>query len=507
MIDYLFSSLLPGKGANLAETGLASIMTNIAVVVGITILKPAIEHFHLAIGGRTPTSLDNHQFFKTVPNPRHDLLSPALDGLSTLHLKVKPTISTAVNVVKAVPTPVQFFHEQSSIAPILVIIACMILALVGTVLTFQHYRQGASWSSPSAASSDNGDSSLEPYSRDSTPPDDDPSDDESSGSDGHPPPVPVFDLFYDFPVLHLDKAVDTRDEQVRDEDGAPPPPPPSFPTAVEDGDASNSKPYISKWLSLTLVLSIISFIIKRFVIKRFFKGYGKTQNEVSIPTASETESQRRRVDVVALFPSATPKSVININPTCPNLLPLVEIETKPESLSISTLVVPTVSFYRSREFLIAVVSLLFTACLFGLPCIAQYFLDYHLRRTTNFFLAPMAVQRRSLDEIVCGPFFSVQTCIDQFSFRPSLLLVQILVPAAMKNPTLLLVMMLPVAMKRTLLLAVTKKLSTMLLVTVKRTVHMLVPAAKKLTTLLVTMILLVPMKRTLLLAVLKKPTT
>jgi hypothetical protein len=397
MIDYLFSSL-PGKGVDLAETGLSGVMANIAFVVGAVILRPAIEHFYPAIGGRTSTCLDNRQFFKAVLDPRRDLLSPALDGLSTLHLKVKPTkvtIATVVTVLKAVPTPVQILQEKSSFSPILGIIACMILALVGTVLTFQHYRQGASWSSPSAGSSDISDSSLEPYGDDPAPPSDDsPSDDESSGSGGHSPPVPVFDLFYDSPVLHLDKAVDTGDEQVRDKDGAPPPPPPSFPTPVEDGDAFKS---ISKWLSLTLVLLIISF-----VIKRFFKGYGKTQKEVSTPTVSADNEISS--DCVTLFPSATPNPVIDINPTCPALLPLVETETKPESLSILTLVTPTIS-QLSRIFMIVVVSLLFMSCLFGLPfqAIAQYFLDFHLERTTNFFL-PMVTRRRLPDGTVCELF-------------------------------------------------------------------------------------------------------
>jgi hypothetical protein len=399
MIDYLFSSLPLGKGVDLAEAGLSSIMTNIALVVGTVILRPAIErYFYPAIGGRTPTCLDNRQLFKAALDPRRDLLSPTLDGLSTLHLKVKPTkatIATAVTVIKAVPTPVQIFQEQSSFSPILGIIACMILALVGTVLTFQHYRQGAAWSSSSAASSDNSNSSLEPYSDNSAPPSDDSSDDESSGSGGHSPPVPVFDLFYDSPILHLDKAVDTGDEQVRDKDGAPPPPPPSFPTPVEDGDAFKS---ISKWLSLTLVLLIISF-----VVKRFFKGYGKTQNEVSTPTVSADNEISG--DFVTLFPSATPNPVINVNPTCPNLLPLVETETKTKSLSISTLVTSTVS-QPSRKFMIVVFSLLFMSCFFGLPFIVQYLLNYHLERTANFFI-PMATRRRLSDGTVCELFFSV----------------------------------------------------------------------------------------------------
>ena len=414
MMDYLFSSLLPGKGVNLAGTGLSSIMANTALVVGVNILRPVIEqHFYPAIGRHTATSLDNRQYFKAVLSPRHDLLSPALDGLNTIHLKVKPTkaiIATAVTVVKVVPTPVQIFQKESLFSPIFGIIACMILALVGTILAFQHYRQGASWSSSSAAGSAS-DSSLEPYSRDLTPPNDD-SSDELSGSGGYSPPVPIFDLFNDFPILRLDKAVDTGDQKVRDEDGAPPPPPPSFPTPVEDGDAFNSKPFISKWLSLTLVLSIILF-----VTKRFFKGYGKNQNEASAPTVSERITVNEiSGGVVSLFPSATP--VINIHPTCPNLLPLVEVEPKPQSLSISTLVMSAVS-QRSKKLMVIVFSFLFMSFLFGLPFIAQYFLDYYLQRTTNTFL-PMATRRGSLEETVCGFYFFflfrlvlINSCLDR----------------------------------------------------------------------------------------------
>ena len=401
MIDFLFSSLPPGKGDDIPDTGLSTIVANIALVVGAIILGPAIERrIHSAIWGRTPTRLDNRQFFKSVLG-RRDLLSPASEGLSTLRLvkPTKPIFATTVTVVKVVPTPVQIFQEQSSLLPILCIIACMILALAGTVLSYQQYRQGASWSSPSAASSDNSDSSLEPFSREATPPNDDSSDEESS-SGGHPPPVPVFDLFYDFPTLHLDKAVDTGDEQVRDEGSPPPPPPPSFPTPVEDVDPSPRKPFL--WLSLTLVLSIISL-----VIKRFFKRHGRTQNEASTPVP--TVSERITVNeisgnVVTQFPSATPNPVINTGPICPNLLPLVEIETNPESLSVSTLVTSTVS-QRSRKFMVTVFSLLFMSFLFGLSSIAQYFLDYHLQRITNIFLPTETRRRSPLDEIVCFFFF------------------------------------------------------------------------------------------------------
>ena len=402
MIDYLFSSQLPGKGVDPAETGLSSIFANIAIVVGVTILKPAIERqLHLAIGGHSPPSIDNRQFFKAALDPCHDLLSPALDGLSTLQLKVKPTtatITTAVTVVKSVPAPVQIFQEQSSIAPMLGIFACMILALVGTVLAFQHYRQGASWSSPSSSSSDNNGSSLEPYSRAPTPPNDG-SSDESSGSDGHPPPVPAFDLFYDFPILHLDKAVDTGDEQVRDKDGAPPPPPPSFPTPVEDGDAFKSKPSIFNWLFLTLVLSIISL-----VINRFFKGYGKTQNEVSLPTVSERVAvDEISGDVVTPFSSVAPKPVISIKPTCPFVFPFVKIANETECLSISTPVTSTL-LRRSRLFMVVVFSFLFMTCLFGLPFVAQYFIDHHLRKATDA-LIPVEIRSPSPEEVVCGLFY------------------------------------------------------------------------------------------------------
>ena len=411
MIDYSFSSLPPGKGVDPVETSLSSIMTNIALVVGIIILRPAIErHIHPVIWGHTPTSLDNRQFLKLVPGRR---LSPALDVVSTLHLKVKPTkptIATAVTVVKALPTPVQNFQEQSSSLAILGIFACMILALVGTVLVLQHHRQSASWSSPSSTSSDNNDSSLEPYSRDSTPPNDD-SFDESSGSGGQPPPVLVFDLFHDFPILSLDKEADTGDRQVRDDDGAPPPPPPSFPTPVEDGDAFQTKPFISKWLSLALVFSVISL-----VIKRFFKGKGKSQNEASVP--GPTVFERIAVneisgDVVTPFPSATPNPVIN---TSPNLLPLVETEINPESLSVSTLVTSTIS-QRSRRFMMAFLSFLFISCFFGLPYMAQYFIDYYLQRTTNAFLST-PIRRRSLDEIVCELSFSFSFTLVLTNSRP-----------------------------------------------------------------------------------------
>ena len=210
MIDILFSSLPPGKDADLPEAGLSSIMVNIALVVGTFILKPAIErHIQPAIWGHTPTNLDKRQFFKSVLGRRRDFLSPALDVLNTLHLKVKPTkptIATAVTVVKTLPTPVQNFQEQSSFLAIMCIIACMIFALVGTIVAFQHHRQDASWSSASASSFDNRESSLEPYGRDSTPPNDESSSGEDSGSGGHPPPVPFIDLFYEFSSLHLDKA-------------------------------------------------------------------------------------------------------------------------------------------------------------------------------------------------------------------------------------------------------------------------------------------------------------
>ena len=63
----------------------------------------------------------------------------------------------------------------------------------------------------------------------------------------------------------------------------------------------------------------------------------------------------------------------------------------------------------------AFLSLLFMSCLFGLAFIARYFLDYHLQRTTNFFLS-MAIRRQSFDEIVCELFF-----LSFFSFRLALI--------------------------------------------------------------------------------------
>ena len=81
------------------------------------------------------------------------------------------------------------------------------------------------------------------------------------------------------------------------------------------------------------------------------------------------------------------------NPTCPNLLLLAETDTiKPESLSVSTLVVTSTVSQRSRKFMMTVFSLLFMSFLFGLGFIAQYFIDYHLQRTVNAFF-PMEIRR------------------------------------------------------------------------------------------------------------------
>ena len=404
MIDYLLSAQPPGKGVDPAESDLSSIIANIALVVGILIAKPAIEqHFRLAIDRYTSITLDNRQSLKAVVGARRDPLSPVLDAL---HLKVKPpqaTIATAVTVVKLAPTPVQVFQEQSSIAPMWSIFACAMLALIGTVLVFEHCRLGASigWSSPSGADSSN--STLEPVSRDSTPPNDNFSDD-SSGSGGHPPPLPVFDIFYDAPILRLDKAIDTGDEkQVRERDGAPPPPPPPSSTSVEDGDASKSNPSIFKWLTLTLVLSIITFAIKSLFN---FKNYG---NKLSTPTTSERITVNEIfANVTTLFPSATanpviqpthiikPTSVIKstpvVKPTCPNLLRLVESERL--TVDIPTPVTSLLSHpvcRRSRKFMTVVFSLLLMTFLLGIPFIAQYFLDYRLERIMNSFFPTPSV--------------------------------------------------------------------------------------------------------------------
>jgi hypothetical protein len=398
MIDCLLSPQPPGKGADLAESGQSSIIANIALVVGVIILKPAIEqHFRITIDQYTSITLNNRKFLKAVVDAHRDLLSPALYGLSTLHLKVKPaqaTTSTAVTVLRLAPTPVQVFQEQSTTGPMWGIFACAMLALVGTVLAFQHHRQASSiaWSSPSAASSS--DSALQPFSRDSTPLDDD-FFHEPSDSDGHPPPPPIFDIFYDASILRLDKAVGTGDEKgVRDMDGAPPPPPPSSPTPADDGDAFKSKSSIFRWLSLTLVLSIISFIINRS-----FKSRGET-HQVSTLTASERITVNEiSANVTTLSPSATAKPVIK--PTCPNLLLLV--------VDTLTLVMTLVSHPVSQRSMDIVFSFLVMTCLYRLPFIAEYFLDHHLKRTINLFF-PTPIRGRSLKaldivvESVCDLF-------------------------------------------------------------------------------------------------------
>lgn len=420
MIDYFLSSQeAPSKGAALTGTGLPSLIANIALVVGVILLKPAIERcFSPAIDEYKPNTLENRQSLKAILDAHHDFLSPALDSVSTLHFRVKPvkaTIGTAVTVIKSVPTPVQLSQEQSTVGAILGICACMVLALVGTVLVFQHSRQRAyiSGTSSFAASSDDADSSPQCPSRDSTPP----IDDESSGSGGHPPPVPAFGLFYDSPITPSDNATDTDDEdEVGDMDGAPPPPPPSFPTPVEDGDASKRKPSIFRWLSLTLLLSIISLIINR-LFNRFFKGHGKN---VSAPTASERITVNEvTANIMPLLPSATAKPAIK--PTCPNMLPLIEIERLAvgiSSLVNSSLANSTVNSavsQRSRRFMDFVFSLLVMACWVLLPIVAQYWLDNHLPRLVDYFF-PQETQSQPLKaldvvQIVCGLLYLFSPCV------------------------------------------------------------------------------------------------
>ena len=430
MIDYFLSSQAPGKGVPLAETGLPNLIANFALIVGVIFLKPLVEqHLGPNIDKNAPVSLHhNRQPLKVIFDVRHDLLSPALDGLSAQHLKVKSveaTIATAVTVVKGVPTPVQISQEQSTMAIMLGIFACVMFALVGTVLAFQRYRdrEGSHFSETSspAASSHNGSSSPEPFSRPSSPPSDD--EDGSSGSGGRTPPIPILDLFYNGPISRADKAVDTRDE-VGDMDGAPPPPPPSYPTPAEDGDAFKGKPFIFKWLSLTLVLSIISFVIKR-LFNRFFKRHGKTQHKVYMPIASErvTESVAEPVAVPVTVSAISRNLVISylspstvrtsmIQPTSPNRLPLIETESTDDGTS--TVIMSTVT-QRSRKFINVMFSLLVTSCLALLPHIARCFLDNHLERIINYFFPTKTRQpSKGLDiiDIVCGLFFSsfVLTC-------------------------------------------------------------------------------------------------
>ena len=230
-------------------------MADVSIVVGVIFLRLATEwHFYPAIGGHRPAL--------TIANSSNVVQSGSDERSWRIVKPANATIATAVTVIKAVSIPVQNLQGQSSFSPIFGIIACMILASLELFLLFS-YRQGASWFSLSAANSGNCDSFLETYSYYSTPPNND-SSYESSGSGGHRPPFLIFDHFYAFPISHLDKVFDIGDEQVRDDDGAPPLLPPSFPTPVEVGDAFKSKPSISRWLFLTLVLSITSFITRCF---------------------------------------------------------------------------------------------------------------------------------------------------------------------------------------------------------------------------------------------------
>ena len=72
-------------------------------------------------------------------------------------------------------------------------------------------------------------------------------------------------LFYDFLILHLDKLRLSTPTMSRYAIRTVRPPPSSFPripTPVEDGDSHLEMP--SKWMSLTLFLSIFPFVIKPF---------------------------------------------------------------------------------------------------------------------------------------------------------------------------------------------------------------------------------------------------
>ena len=408
MIDYLLSSQAPDKDAAHDGSILPTLVTNIALALGVIILVPALERSLGLIDEYTTNNLSNRQSFKAIFDAGHDLIYPALDS-NTLRLEVQPvkaTIATAVTVTKSVPTPVQIVQEQSTMGAILSIFTCLVLALVGTVLVFQLSRHVTlvPGTSPFTVSTDS--SEFSPLSSTSSSDDDDADDifNRPSGSGGRPPPVPIYDIFYDGPVFRVDKGVDTRDGKgMGDMDGAPPPPPPSFPTPAEDGDAFKRILFFFKWSSLTLLLSVLSFAINH-LSKRFFKLYGKTQkkgsatptvsdvaivNEIyskaiipfpdSAPTVSEgiTVNQISR-KVMSLFPPAAVKPAIK--PICLNALPLVESQ----NLELSILNTSPVS-HRSREIIKPLIGFVLVACLSLLPFPSQAYIDHHIARTRNFF--------------------------------------------------------------------------------------------------------------------------
>ena len=402
MIDYLLSSQAPFKGGAFPATDPPNFIANVILAAGVVIFKPTIERYFGLV--------DNRQSYKAIFDTG---ISPPLHGLSTLRPAVNPEkaiIATAVTTIQNIPTPVQVFQEQSIIGATLAVLACLILALIGVTLVFQHSRQGtlnvvsSSLAVSSGNGNGNGGSSSQLPSRGSTPPSDD-SSDGPSGSGGRLPPLPIFDIFYDGPTLRADKSAQTNDKNVGDMDGAPPPPPPSFPTPVEDGDASNGKLSIIRWWFLSLVISII---IKRF-FSRFVKGHGKTQMKVSTPTASERITVNEiSVNVLTPIPSAvttltaTVKPVIK--PTSPNVLPLVETKNLNATVLNLDVIVTSVS-RRTRKFTNNACFVLLSICFLLHPYFYQYYIDYHLAKTMNFFF-PVETRGQSLEapgviEVVC----------------------------------------------------------------------------------------------------------
>jgi len=124
-------------------------------------------------------------------------------------------------------------------------------------------------------------------------------------------------------------------------------------------------------------------------------------------------------NVTPVFPPATAKPVIKITPvikpTCPNLLPLVEIGTESLNINVSTPVMYPVFHHvsqRSRKFMGTVSSFLVMAYSSRLPLMAQSFLDYHLEKIMDYFFPTSggAKNRSSMKafdvvESVCDLFF------------------------------------------------------------------------------------------------------
>ena len=136
------------------------------------------------------------------------------------------------------------------------------------------------------------------------------------------------------------------------------------------------------------------------VIKHFFKRFcKKTKMKVLLPpgllSLNGSPLMKYLATLSLSYPICNPQCCNRRKETIPPVpicCLLVEIDpTKPESLSVSTLVVTSTVSQRSRKFMMALFHLLIMSLLFGLVFIARYFIDYHLQRTMNAFL-PMEIR-------------------------------------------------------------------------------------------------------------------